>query len=85
MDLGSFLDDISVDISARLVGFVCFFAFFSQATFITDFVSDISVIYRYIDDILPILGNVFRFFQQTTFVCQIVSGRPDTRNIDDIS
>ena len=62
-----------------------FFCIFSQAAFKTDFVSDISVIYRYIGDISSILDHFFRFFQQTTFICKIVSGRSDTRNIDDIS
>ena len=32
--------------------------------------SDISVSYRYIGDISSILGDFFRFFLQTTFVCK---------------
>ena len=32
--------------------------------------SDISVIYQYIDDISPILGDFFRVFLQSTFVCK---------------
>ena len=69
MDLGSFLADILVDID-QIGPFFFFFAFFSQAAFITDFVSDIWVIYRYIGNISPILGDFFRFFQQTTFICK---------------
>ena len=39
------------------------------ATF-TDFNSDMSGHNRYIGDISPILGDFFRLFLQTTFVCK---------------
>ena len=44
--------------------------------------SDISVIYQYIGDIYPILGD---FSLKRLSFTKIVSGRPDIRNIDDIS
>ena len=62
-DLSSFLVDILADIGDitninRYIGHIgpvlfvfFFFCIFSQATFITDFVLNISVIYRYITDI----------------------------------
>ena len=95
MGLGSFLADILVnigDISTIYHQYRPIYRldwsvfFFSQAAFITHFVSDISVIYRYIGDISSILGDLFRFFQNKRLsFAKILSGTPDTRNIDDIS
>ena len=67
-DLGSFLVDILADIGdispiSTDIGhigpvlFCLFFCIFSQAAFITDFLSNISVIYRYITDIWRFFPN----------------------------
>ena len=57
--------------SGRYIGqvviFCFFFAFFHALHFITYFVSDISVNYQYIDDISPILADIFRYFPSNDF------------------